>query len=127
MYLDCRFKIGRTRDKAFSFLAAFARPAQGPRVDIPPPASVTGPLSGIECSPDKTLRVLTHASAVWNRSCVSNWYDRQLSENRFHWEHVKHLIIRPTFINDVGTAGQEPLCTKHLKLEQLALFRHIII
>jgi hypothetical protein len=42
--------------------------------------------------------------AVWNRSCVANWYDRQLSENRFHWEQVKHPIIRPTFINDVGNA-----------------------
>jgi hypothetical protein len=34
-------------------------------------------LSCIECSADKILRVLTHA--VWNRSCVANWYDRQLS------------------------------------------------
>jgi hypothetical protein len=65
---------------------------------------------------------VTHS--VWNRSCVANWYE-QLSENRFHWEQVKHLIIRSTFINDTGTAGQEPLCAKHIKLEQLDLFRHI--
>jgi hypothetical protein len=35
----------------------------------------------------------------------------------FHWEHVKHLVIRPAFINDAGTAGQAPLCAKHLQLE----------
>ena len=73
---------------------------------LPSPA-----LSCIECSADKILH------AVWNCSCFANWYDRQLSENRFHWEHVKHLVIRQAFINDAGTAGQEPLCAKHLKLE----------
>ncbi len=54
-----------------------------------------------------------------NRSCFANWYNRQLFENRVHWEHVKHLVIRQAFINDAGTAGQKPLCAKHLKLEYL--------
>ncbi len=38
-------------------------PAQGPGVNMIPPASVTAPLSCIECCADKILRVLTHA--VW--------------------------------------------------------------
>ncbi len=54
----------------FSFLAAFARPAQGPRFDIPLPATVTGSLPCIECSTDKVLRVLPHGK--WNRSCIAN-------------------------------------------------------
>ncbi len=73
----------------------------------------------IECSADKILH------AVWNRSCFANCYNRQLTENRFHWKHVKHLVIRQAFINDEGTAGKEPLCTEYLKLEQLDIFRHI--
>jgi hypothetical protein len=63
--------------------------------------------------------------AVWNSSYFANWYDSQLSENQFHWEHVKHRVIRQAFINDVRIAGQEPLCAKHLKLEQLDIFRPI--
>jgi hypothetical protein len=110
MYVNYLFKA-----KASFFLAVFEWPAQGPRVDIPPPASVTAPLSCIECSADKILCVLPHA--VCNPSCVANWYDRQLSENRFHWEHVKHLIIRLAFVNDAGTADKESLCAKHVKLE----------
>ncbi len=82
-------------------LRLFISSAQGPCVDIPPPASVICPLSCIECCADKILRVLPHA--VWNRSCFPNWYDLQLSQNRFHWEHVKHQVIKPVFINDAGT------------------------
>jgi hypothetical protein len=85
---------------------------------LPSPA----PLSCIECSANKILRVLPRA--VWNRSCFANWNDRWLSENRFHWEHVKHLVIRLAFINDAGTVGQELLCAKHLPLEILDRFRH---
>jgi hypothetical protein len=57
--------------------------------------------------------------------CCQGWYDGQLPENRFHWEQVKHPIIRPALINDTGTAGQEPLCAKHLKFEQLDVLRQI--
>ena len=102
MYLYYRFKICRMGGWISSFLAAFARPAQGPRIDIPPPATVTGSLPCIECSADKILRVLSHG--IWNRSCIANWNDGQLSKNGFHWENVKHLISRLALIHDSGTA-----------------------
>ncbi len=54
-------------------------PARGPRVDTSPTATGTGPLSCIECSAEKILRVLPHA--IWNHFCVTNWYDGQLSKN----------------------------------------------
>ncbi len=79
---------------------------------LPSPA-----LSCIECSADETLRMLPHT--IWNGTCIAciiaKWYDGQLSENRFYWEHVKHLNIRSGFKSDAGTAGQELLCAKFLK------------
>ena len=88
-----------------SFLAAFTRPAQGPRVDIPPAASVTGTLLGIKCCINKVLRVLPHG--IWNRSCIANRNDGQLPEDVFHWENVKHLLVHLQLIYD--TFCDEPI------------------
>ncbi len=55
----------------------------------------------------------------------TNWYDGRLSKKRFHLESLKHLIIRQALIHDTGTAVQEPLCAKLLKLEKLDIFRWI--
>ncbi len=56
----CRFKAGRKSGWVSSFLAAFAGPAQGPRVDVPPQTTVTGSLSSI-LHRQSLLRV-----AAWN-------------------------------------------------------------
>jgi hypothetical protein len=56
------------------------------------------------------LRVLPHG--IWNRSCIANRNDEQLSENVSHQENVKHLIVLLALIHDTGTALQKPLCLK---------------
>jgi hypothetical protein len=66
-------------------------------------------------APTKVPRVLPHG--ICNHSWVADWYDGQLSTNRFHFENEEHLIIGPALIHDTRTAVQEPLCAKHLKLE----------
>jgi hypothetical protein len=74
-----------------SFISIFARPAQGLRVDTPPPATITGFLPCIEYCADKVLHMLPHG--IWNGSCIANWKDGQLMKNRFHLENVKYLKI----------------------------------
>jgi hypothetical protein len=64
----------------------------------------------IEGCVDKVCRVLPHG--IWSRSCITNWNDRQLPKDGFHWEDVKHLTVRPALIHDTGTAIQKPLCAK---------------
>ncbi len=90
------------------------------RVDIVPPATVIGFLPCIKCSTDKVLRVLPHG--IWNRSCIANQNDGQLSENVFHWENVKQLTVLLALIHDTGTAIQKPLCAKTTKMERIRGF-----
>ncbi len=115
----CRFIAGRKSGwvQVSSFLAAFVGPAQGPRIDVPPPTTVTGSLPCIEGCTDKVCRVLPHG--IWNRSCITNWNDRQLSKDGFHWENVKHLTVRLALIHDTGTAIQKPSCAKTTKIRIL--------
>ena len=103
-----------------SFLAAFTRPAQGPRVDIPPAASVTGTLLGIKCCSNKVLRVLPHG--IWNRSSIANRNDGQLPEDVFHWENVKDLLVYLALIYDMRSAIQKPLCAKTTRIKRIRYF-----
>ncbi len=112
--LYCRFKAGRKSGWVSSFLAAFAGPAQGPSVDVPPTTTVTGSLPCIEGCTDKVCRVLPHG--IWNRSCIANWDDGQLAKDVFQWENVKHLAVLLALIHDTGTAIQKPLCAKTTKI-----------
>ena len=103
-----------------SFLAAFAGPAQGPSVDVPPPTTVTGSLPCIEGCTDKVCRVLPHG--IWNRSCIANWDDGQLPKDGFHWKNVKHLTVLLALIDYTGAAIQKPLCAETAKIR---IFRYI--
>ncbi len=52
MFLDITLHLrfegnGRNAQITFSLLEAFAGPAQGPRVDVPPSAAVSGSLAGV--------------------------------------------------------------------------------
>jgi hypothetical protein len=64
--------------------------------------------------------MLVPPPGIWNRSCIANWDDGQLAKYGFHWENVKHMAVLLALINvlhDTGTAIQNPLCAKKLKLE----------
>ena len=65
MYLDITTHIrfegnGSNAQVSFSLLEAFAGPAQGPRVDVPPSvaAGVSGSLAGVKRRVDKVPSVL---------------------------------------------------------------------
>jgi hypothetical protein len=45
-------------------LEGFARPAQGPRIDVPPSAAVSRSLSGIKCRADKVLCMTVHVGSL---------------------------------------------------------------
>ena len=49
-------------------------------------------------------------------SNFTNWNDRQLPKDGFHWENVKHLTVRLALIHDTGTAIQKPSCAKTTKI-----------
>ncbi len=108
VYFILSFQAGRKSGWVSSFLAAFAGPAQGPRVDVPPPTTVAGSLPGIEGCTDKVCSVLPHG--IWNRSCITNWNDRQLPKDGFHWENVKHLTVLLAIFSQESGAVSDLFC-----------------
>jgi hypothetical protein len=87
MFLDITFHIrfegnGRNAQVTLSLLEAFAGlgPAQGPRVDVPLSAAVSGSFDGVKRRVDKVPTVLAHCKR--NGSRVTDWNDGQLAENR---------------------------------------------
>ena len=84
MVLDFLFKVLSRRRPAgrVLLLEAFAGPAQGPRVDVPPSAAVSGSLAGVKRRGDKVPSVLAHCKRYGNYgSRVTDWNDGQLSRS----------------------------------------------
>jgi hypothetical protein len=72
------------------------------------------PAPSLRYCTDKVCRVLPHG--IWNHFCITNWNDRQLPKDGFHWENVKHLTVLLALIHDTRTAIQKPLCAKTTKI-----------
>ena len=112
MVLDNNIKLWTEGDELLAFLRleAFAGPAQGPSVDIPPSAAVSGPLSGVKRSIDKVPCVLAHGKR--NGARITDRNHRQLAQNGLHRQNVKHLLVTLALIHNTGAAVQKPVCDK---------------
>ena len=89
-----------------SFVLRLAGPAQGPTVDIPPPATVSSLFCAIECCSHKILCTAPHRKR--DSACISHQHDWKLAENRRYRQHIEDLLTDATPIYDGGSAVVEP-------------------
>jgi hypothetical protein len=89
-------------------LLLLGSPSQGPAVHVPPPTTITTVRWFIAGSSGKVSRFSSHGKGYC--PVYANWNKRKAPQYGGHWNHIQHLCLFTTLVDDCRLTLIHPGC-----------------